>query len=123
MPAEARPGWSSSHALVSATANASVSGRALSQGRLWRGGDMGKRRGQGGVGLVYSVFLTALLTGCPGGDEASSVVGTWQGRTSQGKNISFVVALDETITTVTVGAHITGNACTFDDDALRASTS
>lgn len=54
--------------------------------------------------MVYSVFLTALLTGCPGGDEASSVVGTWQGTTSQGKNISFVVAPDETITTMTVGA-------------------
>ena len=80
------------------------------------------------VVLVYSVLLTALLNGCPGGGDGSGdgggdgagsrFAGTWQGTTSQGTNVSFVVANDNTITTVTAGAHITGNACTAADLSL-----
>lgn len=79
-----------------------------------------QRGEQGWVSLVYSVLLTALLSGCPSGSGDGGFAGTWQGMTSQGKHVSFVVANDQTITTVTAGAHITGNACTFDDEAFTS---
>lgn len=82
------------------------------------------------VVLVSSVLLMALLQGCPGdgagdssGDGAGDVsrfAGAWQGTTSQGHNVSFVVANDNTITTVSTGAHITGNGCTAADLAYTA---
>jgi len=70
--------------------------------------------------LVYSVLLTAMLNGCPGnGDgDVSRSAGAWQGTTSQGRNVSFVVANDNTITAVTAGAHITGASCTAADLSL-----
>lgn len=86
-----------------------------------------QRGGQVWVILVSSVLLTALLQGCPGGgdDDESRFAGTWQGTTSQGKNVSFVVTNDHTITTVTAEAHVTGNGCTATDLALsnRVATS
>ena len=84
---------------------------------------MMQRVGQVWVVLVYSMLLTALLQGCPGGGDGdgSRFAGTWQGTTSQGKNVSFVVANDNTITTVTAEAHMTGNGCTAADLALTSS--
>jgi hypothetical protein len=81
---------------------------------------MMQRVGQVCVVLVYSVLLTALLNGCPGGDDGdgSRFAGMWQGTTSQGTNVSFVVANDNTITTVTAEAHITGDSCTAADLSL-----
>ena len=81
-----------------------------------------QRVGQMWVVLVVSVLLAALLQGCPGGGDCdgSRFVGTWQGTTSQGKNVLFMVANDQTITTVTAEAHLTGDACTAADLSLTA---
>lgn len=50
----------------------------------------------------------------------SRFAGPWQGMTSQGTNVSFVVANDNTITTVSTGAQITGNGCTTADLSYTA---
>jgi hypothetical protein len=83
---------------------------------------MMQRIGQVWVVLVSSVLLTALLQGCPGGGDGdgSHFAGTWQGTTSQGKNVLFVVANNNMITAVTAEAHITGDACNAADLSLTA---
>ena len=83
---------------------------------------MMQRVGQVCVVLVSSVLLAVLLQGCPGGgdEDESRFAGTWQGTTSQGNNVSFVVTNNNMITSVTAGAHVTGDACIAADLSLPA---
>ena len=72
--------------------------------------------------LLLAVAMCALLVACDNDTSPSGpvVAGQWTGTTSQGSPISFAVAADEKVTTITVGHSFNGcsGSQTFPDLSL-----